>query len=119
MLVLGGEPAHRAEAGQDQRVHAGLGAAGEDDVGVAPADDLGSLAHGVRPGRAGRDWRVVRAAHAERDRDLAARRVDEHARDEVRRDAVGPRSSRMSLCSMIPRKPPIAEPKTTPARAGS
>ncbi len=119
MLVLDRQAAHRAEAGQDQRVHAGLGAAGEDDVRVASADDLGSLADGVRPGRAGRDGRVVRAAHAERDRDLAARRVDEHARDEVRRDAVrAPLVRGSSLCSMIPRKPPIAEPKTTPTRAG-
>ena len=52
--------------------------------------DLGALAHRVRAGRAGRDGRVVRPADAERDRELAARRVDEHVRDEVRRDAVGP-----------------------------
>jgi len=65
MLVLGREPAHRAEAGQDQRVHARLGASGEDDIGVTPTDDLGSLAHRMRPGRAGGDGRVVRAAHAE------------------------------------------------------
>src|SRR5438093_2222653 len=31
----------------------------------------------------------------------------------------GPRSWSTSCCSMIPRNPPIAEPKTTPTRAGS
>ena len=47
MLFLGGEAAHRREAGQDQRVDAGLGAAGEDRVRVAAADDLGALPHRV------------------------------------------------------------------------
>ena len=89
VLVLGGKAAHRGEAGQDQRVDAGLGAAGEDRVGVAAPDRLGALPHRMRAGRAGRDRRVVRPADAERDRELAARRVDEHVRDEVRRDAVG------------------------------
>jgi hypothetical protein len=65
VLLLGGETAHGAEAGQDQRVHAGLGAAGEDDVGIAAADDLRALPDRVRSGRAGGDGRVVRAAHAE------------------------------------------------------
>ena len=46
------------------------------------------LADRVRAGRAGRDDRVVRAADPERDRDLAARRVDEDVRQEERRDAV-------------------------------
>ena len=84
ILVLGHEPAHRAEAGQDQRMDARLGAAGEHRVGVAAADELGALADRVRAGRAGRDDRVVRAAEPERDRDLAARRVDEHVGQEVR-----------------------------------
>ena len=43
MLLLRGQAPHRAEAGQDQRVNAGLGAAREDRVGVAAADDLGTL----------------------------------------------------------------------------
>ena len=70
-------------------MHAGLRAAGEHGVGVAALDQLGRLADRVRAGRAGRDDRVVRAADPERDRDLPARRVDEHAREEERRDAVG------------------------------
>ncbi len=69
-------------------MHARLGAAGERGVGVAALDQLGRFADGVRAGRARRDGRVVRAAKAERDRELPARRVDEHARDERRRDAV-------------------------------
>ena len=61
VLLLGDEPAHRAEAGEDQRVHARLGAAGEHRVGVAAPDQLGALADRVRAGRARRDRRVVRA----------------------------------------------------------
>ena len=119
VLVLGDEAAHRAEAGEDQRVDARLRAAREHGVGVAAADQLGALADRVRAGRAGRDRRVVRAADAERDRDLAARRVDEHARDEERRDAVGAALAQHVVCSTIPGRPPIAEPTTTPTRAGS
>ena len=87
VLVLGGEAAHRAEAGEDQRVHAGLGAAGEHRVGVAPPDDLGTLAHRVRAGRAGGDRRVVRALQPEGDSELATGGVHQHARQEVRRDS--------------------------------
>ena len=49
VLVLGGEPAHRAEAGEDQRVDARLGAAGEYRVRVAAADQLGALADACDP----------------------------------------------------------------------
>ncbi len=90
MLVLDREPAHGAEAGEDQRVHARLRPAGEHDVRVPALDQLGRLADRVRSRRAGRDDRVVRAADAERDRHLAARRVDEHVRKEERRDPVRP-----------------------------
>ncbi len=65
-----------------------LGAAGDDRVGVAAADDLGALADRVRAGRAGGHGRVVRPAHAERDRELPRRGVHEHVREEVRRDTV-------------------------------
>src|SRR6266511_4991109 len=88
MLVLDREPAHRAEAGEDQRVHARLGAAREDRIRVAALDQLGALSHRVRAGRARRDDRVVRAADPERDGDLAARGVDEDVRQEERRHAV-------------------------------
>ena len=87
--VLGDEPAHRAEAGEDQRGDRGLGAAREDDVGLAAPDRRGALADRGRAGRAGRDGREVRAGDAELDRDLAARGVDERRGDEERRDAVG------------------------------
>src|SRR5581483_5171540 len=89
MLVLGGEAAHGAEAGENQRMETGLAAAREDGVGVPPTDQLGRLADGGRPGRAGGDRRVVGPADAEVERDLPAGGVDEHARDEVRRHPVG------------------------------
>ena len=50
--------------------------------------ELRRLADRVRAGRAGGHGRVVRAAEPERDRELPARRVEEHARDEGRRHAV-------------------------------
>src|SRR5438874_540948 len=53
MLVLDREPAHRGEAGQDQRVHASLAAAREHGVRVAPFDDLRALADRVRAGGTG------------------------------------------------------------------
>ena len=90
MLLLGDEAAHRAEAGEDQRVDARLGAAREHRVGVAALDQLRRLADRVRAGGARGHGRVVRAAEAERDRELPARGVDEHARDERRRDAARP-----------------------------
>src|SRR5947209_7559581 len=90
MLVLCDEPAHGAEPGQDQRVHAGLGATGEHRIGVAAAYELGRLADRVGAGRARRDDGVVRPPDAERDRKLAARRVDEHVRQEVRRHPFRP-----------------------------
>jgi len=65
-------------------------AAREHRVRVAPFDQLGRLAHRVRPGRAGRDRRVVRPLDPEGDRELAARGVDEDARDEARRNALEP-----------------------------
>ena len=90
MLVLGGEAAHRGEAGEDERHDAGLGAAGEHRVGVAALDHLRGLTDRVGARRARRDDRVVRAVDPERDRELPGDRVDEDVRQEVRRDAVGP-----------------------------
>ena len=89
ILVLRDEAAHRAEPGQDQRMDARLGAAGENRVGRTAPNQLGALAHGMGARCAGGHRRVVRAAKAERDRDLTARGVDEHARDEERRHTVG------------------------------
>ena len=82
------EPLHRGEARDDQRVDAGLAAAGEHDVGIAAADQLGGLHDGVRARRAGRDGRQVVAAQAELDRDRAARDVRQALRQEPRRDPV-------------------------------
>ena len=92
-----------------------LGAAGEHDVGVAAPDRLGALADRVRAGRAGGHRRVVRAADAELDRDLAARRVDEHVRDEERRDAVRGRARGAIVVLLDDRR----QCRRSPSRAGS
>ena len=86
--VLGDEPAHGAEAREDELDDRRLRAAREDDVGLAALDRRRALADRGRAGRAGRDRRVVRPRDPELDRDLAARRVDERRGDEERRDAV-------------------------------
>ena len=119
VLVLGDEAAHGAEAGEDQRVHARLGAAREHGVRVAALDDLGRLADGVRAGRARRDGRVVRA-RGSRARSRAGPLAASTSTLGMKVGATrsGPRSRSTSACSMIPRKPPIAVPKRIPTRAG-
>ena len=47
IVLLGDETAHRRESGEDHGMHAGLGAARQDDVGVTAADQLGALADRV------------------------------------------------------------------------
>ena len=72
------------------------------------------------PGGAGRDDCVVGTVDAERDRELAARGVDEHVRaGSSARPGRDRGSRRISACSRIPSTPPIAEPKTIPTRSGS
>ena len=80
------EALHGREARDDQRVDAGLAAAGEHHVGIAAADQLGRLHDGVRPGRAGRDGRQVVALQVEQVGDRAARDVGQALRQEPRRD---------------------------------
>ena len=77
------------------------------------------LADRVRAGRAGGDGRVVRAAEAERDRDLAARRVDEHARDEERGDAVGAALAQDASGRRSPAGRRSRSRRRSPTRAGS
>ena len=67
-------------------MHARLGPAGEDRVRVAALDQFGRLTDGVRPGRARGDHGVVRPGDPERDRELAARGIDQDVWEEVRRD---------------------------------
>ena len=86
MLLLRHEAAHRAEAGEDQRMEAGFGAARERGVRVTTPDQFRRFADRMRSGSARRDGCVVRPAKAERDRELPARGVDEDARDEGRGD---------------------------------
>ena len=95
-------------------MHAGLGAAREHDVGVAAPDQLRPLPDRVRAGSARRDGRVVRAAEAEVDRDLPARRVDEHVRDEPRRH---PRVAALARARPAARGRPSR--RRSPSRRGS
>ena len=90
VAVADREAAHHAEAREDQRVDAALGASREDHVRIPVPDQLRALADRVRAGGAGGDDRVVRPAQAELDRDLPARRVDEDVGEERRRDPVRP-----------------------------
>ena len=89
VILLGDKATHRAEAGEDQRDDRSLRAAGEDHVRLAPPDRLGRLADRGGTRGAGGDRGEVLASETELDRDLAARRVDEHRGDEERRDAIG------------------------------
>ena len=90
VLLLGDEPAHRAEPGEDQRRDRRLGASGEHDVGLSAPDRRRRLADRGRAGRARGDGSEVLSLEAELDRDLPARRVDEHRGDEEGRDAIRP-----------------------------
>ena len=80
------EALHGREAGDDERVDAGLAATGEHHVGVAAADQLGGLHDGMRARRAGRDGRQVVAAQVEQRGDRAARDVRQALRQEPGRD---------------------------------
>ena len=51
---------------------------GDHDIGVATADDLGSLADDMGPGRTGTDDAVARTAEVEENRCLARRHVRQH-----------------------------------------
>ena len=106
------------EAGEDQRVHARLAAAGEHRVGVAALDQLGGLADRVRAGRARGDDGVVRARDA-RARSRAGRSPSRRGRSagsSARRGrgrarggpppAPGSRSRRRSRCRR--RSPPAS-----------
>ena len=119
MLVLGREPAHRGEAGEDQRHDARLRAAGEHRVGRAALDHLRRLADRVRAGRAGGDDRVVRALMPS---EIASWPEIESTSTFGRKfgdTRSGPRSRSTSACSRMPGTPPIAEPNTIPTRVGS
>lgn len=109
-LVLGGESPHRAEACEEERMDAALGAAGEHGVGGAVADEVGALADRVGAGRAGRDDGVVRPAQTERDRDLAARRVGKDVRQERGRHA-----ARAALSENVVLAQQLVEPADTRA----
>ena len=84
VFVLGGQAPHGDEPGEDDRLNRSLGPAREHRVRVASFDQFGRLTYSMRTGGAGRHGRVIGPADPERDRELPARRIDEHARDEAR-----------------------------------
>ena len=65
LVVAGREGGQEVEAGHAERVDHAVGAAGEHDVGVAAADDLGRLADRLRAGGAGGQAIGVRASRSE------------------------------------------------------
>jgi len=89
ILLLAGQAAHVAEAGQDERRQGGLGTAGENRVGRAATNDLGALTERVGTGCAGGDHGEVDSAETKADRQLAAGRVGENAGNEPRCHATG------------------------------
>ena len=120
VVVAAGQRPHAGEGGDgDGRDH-GLGAAGEDDVGGAVADQPGPLADGVAAGGAGGGDAEVRAGPAELHGHDGRRGVGHHHRHEERPDPQRPplagAASPGPPC--VPR-PPMPVPATTPQRAGS
>ena len=100
ILLLGDEPAHGAEAGEDERVHAGLGASCEHDVGVPAPDGLRTLPDRVRTRSRtrtrARSWGPEargrsRSGRSRSRRGRSAGTTATRARD---RALVGPRSAR-------------------------
>ena len=77
-------PAGRKPGNRDA-VDRGFGAACHHDIGVAQGDQAAGVADRVRAGRAGGDHRMIGALEAEFDGDIAARDIDQPARNEERR----------------------------------
>src|ERR1700694_999094 len=77
VLVLGERP-HGAEPGVDDRDQHGFRFTGHDRLRVAPTHRLKGLSHGATPGRAGRDYRHVRATQPKRNRNMPRGGVDQH-----------------------------------------
>ena len=88
-VLRGGQGLHVGEAGSGQRIHRGLGAAGDHGVGVAVADETHGLANGVTAGGAGRDHGQGRALAAIAHGDHAGGHVGDHAGDKVGGHAAG------------------------------
>ena len=75
LVVAGGQGGEQVEAGHAQRVDHAVRAAGQHQVGVAAADQLGRFADGLRAGGAGRQAAVVRPLQPEIVRQVGRRRV--------------------------------------------
>ena len=120
VLVLGDEAAHRAEAGEDERVDARLGAAGEHDIGVAAPDrsrrPRRPRASRSRTRRRARSWgRAGRArSRSGRSRSRRARSGGRTARLDPGRARGGRRAARRSRAG---RRSPSR--RRSPTRAGS
>ena len=88
-VVPRGERTSLVERADRDLDEAGLGPAGKHDVGLTAADDLGSLADGIRARRARRNVAHVRSFRAVLHRDLAGSHVDDHHRDQEWGDLSG------------------------------
>ena len=88
VVVAGRQGAHRGETADERLEDAGLRAARDHDVGVAPADDLARLTQSMAAGGARRDHREVGSGHPELDRDHAGPGIRDAHRDEERADPV-------------------------------
>ena len=84
-----GERHHVGEGGHRQRVDRGLGAAGDDDVGAAEADQVDGHRDGLVAGGAGRGGRVDRRAGAVLEADVGGRGVGHEHRHGERGDPTG------------------------------
>ena len=90
VVEVGGERAGRGEARDADVADARLGAARHHDVRIAPQDQVRGVADGVRPGRARGHHRVIGAAKAVADGDVARGQVDQARRDEERAEPPRP-----------------------------
>ena len=86
VVVARRDDAHLREAEDHAGRDAGVGAAGEDHLGFAAADQRRGVGDGVGRARAARRHDVADAVQLERDRDLARHHPDDRDGDRVGRD---------------------------------
>src|SRR6185437_5470675 len=110
VVVARGERVHAGKGRDGHRRHPCLGPARNHHVRVAALDDLRRLTDGMRAGSASRDGGIVVAARAQQHRDIRARQVGGHHRDEEWVEAVG-RSLENLMEALLQR------PQTTASRA--
>ena len=89
-IGVGGQCAAGRKARNGIGDNCGLGAAGQDCIGIAVLDGAERLAHRMGRGRARGHHRQGRALCLVADCDIARSHVGDHHRDHVRRCAAGP-----------------------------